>query len=119
MAKKLTDYELEMDGYKALYAAATPSVDFEQLVNECRRYIDREGKIHITEEPLTTEECAIRGWRKDIQYMNYELDEVTYHEIVEAKIKEHKLKGVRAEAFKNTMYLGSGPNFTKKRNNIN
>jgi hypothetical protein len=46
--------------------------------------------------------------------MNYELDEDTYREIIEAKIKEHKLTGFRAEAFKNTMYLGSGPAFKKR-----
>lgn len=114
MKKKLTDNELVMDGYKALYAAATPSADFEQLVNECCRYVDREGKTHITETPLTIEECAQRGWQKDIEYMNYELDEDTYREIIEAKIKEHKLTGFRAEAFKNTMYLGSGPAFKKR-----
>jgi hypothetical protein len=114
MKKKLTDNELVMDGYKALYAAATPSADFEQLVNECRRYIDRDGKVHLTEAPLTIEECAQRGWQKDIEYMNYELDEDTYREIIEAKIKEHKLTGFRAEAFKNTMYLGSGPAFKKR-----
>ena len=112
--KKLTDDELVMDGYKALYAAATPSVDFEKLVNECVRYVDREGKIHYTEQPLTTQECAERDWRKDIQYMDYKLDEETYKEIVETKVKEHKLTGFRAMAFRNTMYLGSGPCFKKK-----
>lgn len=113
MAKKISDDELIIDGYKALYAAATPSADFEQLVNECRRYVDRDGKVHITETPLSIEECSERGWQKDIEYMNYELDETTYRAIVEAKIKEHKLKGFRADAFKNTMYLGAGPAFKK------
>lgn len=114
MAKKITDEELVMDGYKALYAAATPSVDFEKLINECVRYIDNESNIHYTEKPLTTEECIQRNWKKDIEYMNYELDEEIYKDIVESKIKEHKLKGFRAEAFRNTMYLGSGPCFKRK-----
>jgi hypothetical protein len=112
--KKLTDNELVMDGYKALYAAATPPADFEKLINECCKFIDRDGKQHITEAPLTIEECAERGWQKDIGYMDYELDEDTYREIVESKIKEHKLTGFRAEAFKNTMYLGAGPAFKKR-----
>jgi hypothetical protein len=112
--KKLTDYELEMDGYQALYAAATPSADFKKLVDECVRFIDHNGKLHFTEEPLSDDECRARGWRKDIEYMNYELDEEVYKEIVESKIKEHKLKGYKAQAFRNTMYLGSGPTFTKK-----
>lgn len=114
MKKELTDNELEMDGYKALYFAATPSVDFEKLVNECRKYIDDAGKVHFVDVPLNDEECAKKGWRKDIGYMDYELDEDIYHQIVEDKIKEHKLKGYRAEAFKNTMYLGCGPSFRKK-----
>lgn len=114
MAKKITDDELIKDGYKALYAAATPSADFEQLVNECLKYVDSEGKVHYTETPLTSIECKERGWQKDIGYMDYELDEETYTTIVENKIKEHKLKGLRAQAFRNTMYLGSGPAFKKK-----
>lgn len=113
MTKKITDDELVKDGYKALYAAATPPADFEQLVNECLKYIDTEGKVHYTDSPLTAEECRMRGWQKDIGYMDYELEEDLYTEIVENKIKEHKLKGLRAQAFRNTMYLGCGPNFKK------
>lgn len=112
--KKLTDDELVMDGYQALYAAATPSADFKELVDKCVRFIDLDGKVHFTEEPLSKDECLSRGWKKDIEYMNYELDEEVYNEIVESKIKEHKLKGYKAQAFRNTMYLGSGPTFKKK-----
>lgn len=113
MAKKITDDELIIDGYKALYAAATPPADFQQLLNECRKYIDADGKIHYTETPLTIEECKSRSWQKDIGYMDYELDQEIYHQIVEDKVKEHKLKGTRAQAFRNTMYLGCGPAFKK------
>lgn len=114
MKKKLTDNELVTDGYKALYAAATPPADYEQLVNECRKYVDMDGKVHYTETPLTPSECKERGWQKDIGYMDYELDEETYRQIVEEKVKEHKLTGMRAHAFKNTMYLGWGPAFKKE-----
>lgn len=114
MSKRITDDELVLDGYKALYAAATPPADFEKLVNECRKYIDRDGKEHITDTPLSKEELYEREWKKDIGYMDYELDEETYKNIVEGKIKEHKLKGYRAQAFRNTMYLGSGPCFKIK-----
>lgn len=114
MKRKLTDDELVIDGYKALYAAATPPADFEKLMNECRRYVDRTGAVHLTEEPLSKEECAERGWQKDIEFLNYELDAETYREIVESKIKEHKLTGFKAEAFKNTMLLGCGPAFKKE-----
>lgn len=114
MAKKITDDELVIDGYKALYAAATPAADFEKLINECLKYIDRDGKVHYTETPLTANECKERGWQKDIGYMDYELDEDTYVSIVESKVTEHNLTGFRADAFRNTMYLGSGPAFKKK-----
>lgn len=114
VSKKLTDDELVMDGYQALYEAATPSADFKKLVENCVRFIDNDGKIHYTEQPLTSEECKNRGWKKDIEYLNYELDEDVYKNIVESKIKEHNLKGYKAEAFRNTMYLGSGPSFKKK-----
>lgn len=114
MAKKLTDDELVMDAYKALYAAATPSADFEKLLNECVRYIDSESKIHYTDVPLTLEECRERNWMRDIEYMNYELDDETFKDIVESKIKEHKLTGFRAKAFRNTIYLGCGPRSKRK-----
>lgn len=114
MAKKLTDDELVIDGYTALYAAATPSADFTQLMNECLKYIDREGHVHYTDTPLSSEECKEKSWQKDIGYMDYELDEETYTSIVEEKVKEHKLTGLRAQAFRNTMYLGCGPAFSKK-----
>ena len=114
MGKKLSDDELVIDGYKALYAAATPSADFEKLINECLRYVDKDGRTHFTDSPLTSNECRERGWQKDIGYMDYELDEETYKTIVENKVKEHKLTGFRAGAFRNTMYLGSGPAFKKK-----
>ena len=107
--KKLTDDELVLDGYKALYAAATPPADFEKLVNECCKYIDVDGKTHITETPLSSEECIERNWKKDIGYMDYVLDKELYLKIVEDKIKEHNLKGYKAQAFRNTMLLGSGP----------
>lgn len=110
MAKKISDNDLVMDGYKALFAAATPSADFEDLVNNCLRYVDSDGNTHFSETPLTMEECMAKGWMKDIEYMNYSLSSKEYERIVEEKIKEHKLKGTRAEAFRTTMYLGSGPN---------
>jgi hypothetical protein len=113
--KKLTDDELVLDGYKALYAAATPSVDFEELVNNCLRYVDRSGKTHYTEKPLSIDECREKEWRKDIEYMNYELEEDKYVKIIEDKIKEHKLTGIRAKAFRNKMFLGAGPAFKKNK----
>ena len=113
MAKRITDDELIIDGYRALYAAATPPADFLTLVNECKKYIDSDGKPHETDTPLTIEECKARGWQRDIGYMDNELEEELYTAIVEDKIKELKLKGLRAQAFRNTMYLGSGPKFKK------
>ena len=114
MKRKLTDDELVIDGYKALYAAATPSADFEKLMNECLRYVDKTGAVHFTDTPLSKEECMQREWQKDIEYMNYELDAETYKKIIESKIEEHKLTGFKAEAFKNTMLLGCGPAFKKE-----
>ena len=118
MGKKITDDELVLEGYKALYAAATPPADFEKLVNECLKYVDKYGKVHYTEKPLTSVECMEKEWRKDIGYMDYELEEETYRNIVESIIKKYKLNKFKSDAFRNTMYLGSGPCF-KKKNNTN
>ncbi len=115
--KKLTNEEIVMDGYKALYAAATPSADFEELINNCLKYVDKDGMVHYTETPLSKEETIERGWMKDIDYMNYHLDEETYKKIVEEKIKEHKLTGYRKEGFKTQMYLGCGPSINEEKIN--
>lgn len=115
--KKLTNEEIVMDGYKALYAAATPSADFEELINNCLKYVDKNGMVHYTEKPLSKEEVIDRGWKKDIDYMNYFLDKETYEKIINDKIKEHKLKGFKKEGFITEMYLGCGPCIKEERIN--
>lgn len=107
--KKLTNEEIVMDGYQALFKAATPSADFMQLINNCCKYIDMSGNIHNTDTPLTKEECITKGWRKDINYMDYELEEDVYEQIVQDKIKQHNLNPNDAEKFRFQMYLGCGP----------
>jgi hypothetical protein len=116
MAMAISDDELVRDGYRALYKAATPSADFDRLVAECTKYIDAECNVHYTDFPLSVEELTARTWKRDIGYMDYTLDEETYRKIVEDKVKEHKLTGMRATAFRNTMYLGSGPAFCEETN---
>ena len=106
---KLTDEEIVKDGFKALYAAASPSADYDKLISECVKYIDKDSITHITEKPLTDEECQERGWYKDIGYLDYELEETKYLQIIEDKIKEHNLDEYKALLFKNTMIHTHGP----------
>jgi hypothetical protein len=113
MEKQLTE-DMLLDCYQALYESATPKADFKKMVEECCRYIDKDCSIHITEQPLPIEELQKRGWYKDIQYMNHEIDEDTYEQIVKSKIKENGLTGIQEQKFVDYIYNGCGPRIIKK-----
>ena len=79
------------------------------MINNCRKYIDYECFVHFTEKPLTNKECEERGWRKDINYMDYTISLEMFNAIIENKILTHKLEPTKAEAFRNSMQFGCGP----------
>ena len=90
--KSLTDVVLDI--YRELYKNATPSADFDKLVEQAS--VDQRG-------------------RKVIPYMNYYLDKDKYEKIVDKWIKRYRRRG---EAFTNGIkfeaYLGCGPLSSKK-----
>jgi hypothetical protein len=90
--ERRTKYKMFKDGilecYRELYRKATPSADFDELVENAP--LDEHG-------------------RKVIDFNSYKLDRFTYEDIVEKHIKRNKLKGQMARSFSIEMYLGCGP----------
>lgn len=93
--KKKTLKDVVFDIYRELYLSATPSVDFDFLVE--------------------TAEVMPDG-RKNIHYENYEIDGELMDEIVERHLKENKLKDRERQVVKFEIYLGASP-MTKRNKN--
>lgn len=109
--------EIIHETYCMLYKAATPSVDFDELVNRCSRYLDENGQVQEMDKPISTEEAIRRGWKKDIQFEKYYLDKDSYKEIVDNQIKKYKIKkGLEQNTFAMHAYLGCGPTSKKSLN---
>ena len=86
--KKKSLKDVVFDIYRELYLNASPSADFDQLVE--------------------TAEIMPDG-RKNIHYENYEIDGELMDEIVERHLKENKLKDRERQAVKFEIYLGVSP----------
>lgn len=74
--------------YTRLYKVATPSADFDKLVEEAN--INEDGQ-------------------KVIPFDNYEIEEKLMDEIITNVIKEYKIPKYSEGAFKATIYLGCSP----------
>lgn len=93
--KKKTLKDITFDIYRELYIMATPSADFDFLVE--------------------TAEIMSDG-RKNIHYENYEIDGEVMDEIVERHLKKNKITNRERQAIKFEIYLGASP-MTKKHKN--
>jgi len=74
--------------YKRLFAASTPTGDFDELVANAR--IDDEGKRHIP-------------------FMDYEIDDDVMDNIIETVLKENRIRKKERSKYKTTIYLGCSP----------
>lgn len=102
--------EIILETYRMLYKEATPSADFDELVENCTTYVDMHTyEIVSSGEKLTTEELVRRGWQRKIPYEEYFLDDTRYREIVDGQAKKYKLKAMWLNGFNFEMYLGCGP----------
>jgi len=81
--------------YRLLYANSTPSANFDELVENA--------------------EFNERG-QKEIDFNAYEIEEEKFFEIVDGVLKTNKIKGYRAQAFRNSILLGCSPKFKKNIN---
>ena len=118
--------------YTLLYRAATPSVDFKELVASSpwikrnmypseyyKMTREEQEKFSKTFEYTTTlpadsmseEEATERGFQRKIDYDSYYLDKDEYDKIVNEFIndKKNKFSKVEKQQFRTEAYLGCGP----------
>lgn len=90
---KIKDYsEIITECYRALYAASTPSANFDELVANAP--IDDYG-------------------RKYIDYLAYEISEDKFDEIVDEIALKHRLKLYEKKSLQVTLCLGVSPKFSR------
>lgn len=141
MTHKRAEYLREKlyDMYTLLYKAATPSVDFRELVakspwvvhnrfpNEYWKWDkDKQEEFKKTFEyetyypadHFTTEEAISFGAQRKINYDDYYLDKDEYDKIVKDFIndKKNKLSSTEKKQFRTEAYLGCGPTCYKPDN---
>jgi hypothetical protein len=87
------DDKILLEIYRRMYKAATPSADFDKLM----------------------EEAEINEWgQKDIKYANYTIDEDVYEDILKDVLKSYRVQLNRRRLFVNTVALGCSPKFKDK-----
>jgi len=92
MTSKSIDKAL-MHCYRELFANATPSASFDELLKNAT--INERGQ-------------------KEIPFLDYEIEESKFDEIIDDTIKVYKIKGsILKQSFKNTILFGCSPKFKK------
>jgi hypothetical protein len=86
--KQSRDEKILFDFYRRVYKAATPSADFDELL-----------------ENATINE---RG-QKEIDYNAYEIDEEIMDQIIKDIFKQYRVPVYRRKAFNFEFHLGCGP----------
>jgi len=82
------DKEILFEIYRQMYRAATPSADFDKLI----------------------EEAEINEWgQKVIRYMDYEIDNNTYEDIIKNVLKSYRVPVYRRKMFITSVALGCSP----------
>lgn len=81
------------DIYRDLYKEATPNADFDKLVEEA---------------PTNS-----RG-QKDIGFMNYEISESKFNEILDRHLKGRRITKIKQRMLRNTVLFGCSPKFKKE-----
>jgi hypothetical protein len=93
MTDSMKEYNIIWDIYRELYKEATPSADFDKLVEDAP--INKRGE-------------------KDIGFRNYEISESVYNKILNKHLKGHRITKLKQQMIKNTILLGCSPKFKKE-----
>ena len=82
-----------MHCYRELFANATPPASFDELLKNST--VNEQGQ-------------------REIPFMDYEIEESKFDEIMADTIKVYKIKGsILKQSFKNTILMGCSPKFKK------
>jgi hypothetical protein len=87
------EQQIVWDIYRELYKEATPKADFDKLVEEA---------------PTNSE------GQKDIQFMDYEISERVFNEILDKHLKVRRITKLKQLMIRNTVLLGCSPKFKIK-----
>lgn len=79
--------------YKELYANSEPKADFDKLVENAE--INELGQ-------------------KVIHFLDYEISQKEYEEIVERNLKNQRLTKLKKQAIRNSVALGASPRFKRE-----
>jgi hypothetical protein len=85
------EQQIIWDIYRDLYKEATPNVDFDKLVEE---------------SPTNS------VGQKDIGFMNYEIPESKFNEILDRHLKGRRITKLKQRMLRNTVLLGCSPKFS-------
>jgi hypothetical protein len=86
------EQQIIWDIYRDLYKEATPTADFDKLVEEA---------------PINS-----RG-EKDIGFMDYKITEVKFNEVLDKHLKGRRITKLKQRMIRNTVLLGCSPKFKK------
>ena len=86
--------QLMLECYRQLFAASTPPADFDELV-----------------ENATLNQFG----QKEIPFMDYEIDEDKFIEIVDSILKKSRISKWKRDIIKRTVLLGCSPKFTSHK----
>ena len=79
--------------YKELFKHATPSVDFNRLLDEAQwiELVESTGKVIVHEEgsEMSQEECIRNGWKKDIKFQDYKITRKAHDNIVDRVLAKY------------------------------
>lgn len=86
------EQQIIWDIYRDLYKASSPSADFDKLVEEA-----------------PTDDSG----RKYIAFMDYQIEESLFNEILDKHLKGRRITKIKQRMFRNTILLGCSPKFKK------
>mgnify|MGYP007117398910 CR=1 FL=1 len=82
--------EIVHDIYQLLFQASTPPADFKQLLENAT--VNDKGQ-------------------KEIPFMDHELEQDKFHDIMETRLKKSRLPKYKKELIKRTVLLGCSPKY--------
>lgn len=91
--KETKEQKIVWQIYREMYAISTPPANFDKLVEEAE--INELGQ-------------------KIIPFMDYEISQKDYEEIIERSLKCQRLTKLKKQAIKNTIALSCSPRFKKE-----
>ncbi len=99
--------------YVELYKNASPSADFEELMEKAP-WVENINGINILHEDVSEEEAKAKKYKKFIDFNSYYLEKSEYDRIIREIYDKYNLNKHDREVLNFNAYLGCGPSTKKK-----